>query len=114
MGIKSRLSLLTFLQFAVWGSYLVSLGQYLGSSGLGREIQWFYAVGGFAALFMPALMGAVADRYVQAQKLLGTSAGFFRLYAFLQSSFQMIQELLNSLINCSVSLVLARLTNDIV
>lgn len=72
MGIKFRLSLLTFLQFAVWGSYLVSLGQYLGSAGLGREIQWFYAVGGFAALFMPALMGAVADRYVQAQKLLGT------------------------------------------
>lgn len=72
MGIKSRLSLLTFLQFAVWGSYLVSLGQYLGSAGLGREIQWFYAVGGFAALFMPALMGAVADRYVPAQKLLGS------------------------------------------
>lgn len=71
MGIKFRLSLLTFLQFAVWGSYLVSLGQYLGSAGLGKEIQWFYAVGGFAALFMPALMGAVADRYVQAQKLLG-------------------------------------------
>lgn len=72
MGIKFRLSLLTFLQFAVWGSYLVSLGQYLGSVGLGREIQWFYAVGGFAALFMPALMGAVADRFVPAQKLLGT------------------------------------------
>lgn len=72
MGIKIRLSLLTFLQFAVWGSYLVSLGQYLGSAGLGREIQWFYAVSGFVALFMPALMGAVADRYVQAQKLLGT------------------------------------------
>lgn len=71
MGIKFRLSVLTFLQFAVWGSYLVSLGQYLGSSGLGRDIQWFYAVGGFVALFMPALMGAVADRYVQAQKLLG-------------------------------------------
>lgn len=80
MGIKFRLSLLTFLQFAVWGSYLVSLGQYLGSSGLGREIQWFYAVGGFAALFMPALMGAIADRYIQAQKLLGSchfiAAGF--------------------------------------
>lgn len=71
MGIRFRLSVLTFLQFAVWGSYLMSLGQYLGSSGLGREIQWFYAVGGFAALFMPALMGAVADRYVQAQRLLG-------------------------------------------
>ena len=70
MGIKFRLSLLTFLQFAVWGCYLVSLGQYLGAAGLGTSIQWFYAVGGFVALFMPALMGAVADRFVPAQSLL--------------------------------------------
>lgn len=69
--MKARLSILFFLQFAVWGSYLVSVGQYLGSAGLGADIQWFYAAGGFAALFMPALMGAVADRYIQAQRLLG-------------------------------------------
>lgn len=91
MGIKFRLSLLTFLQFAVWGSYLMSLGQYLGSSGLGRDIQWFYAVGGFAALFMPALMGAVADRYVQAQKLLAAchlaaAAFMFAAWAYGSSS----------------------------
>lgn len=63
--------MLTFLQFAVWGSYLVSLGQYLGSVGLGAEIRWFYAVGGFVALFMPALVGAIADRYLPAQATLG-------------------------------------------
>ena len=71
MGIKTRLSILTFLQFAVWGCYLVSLGQYLGAAGLGSGIPWFYAAGGFAALFAPALMGAVADRFVPAQRLLG-------------------------------------------
>ncbi len=90
MGIKFRLSLLIFLQFAVWGSYLVSLGQYLGSAGLGRQIQWFYAVGGFAALFMPALMGAVADRYIQAQKLLGSChfvAAAFMLAAWAYGAF---------------------------
>lgn len=90
MGIKFRLSLLTFLQFAVWGSYLVSLGQYLGSAGLGRDIQWFYAVGGFVALFMPALMGAVADRYVQAQKLLGSChlvAAAFMMAAWAYGAF---------------------------
>lgn len=90
MGIKVRLSLLTFLQFAVWGSYLVSLGQYLGSAGLGRDIQWFYAVGGFVALFMPALMGAVADRYIQAQKLLGCChllAAVFMLGAWAYGAF---------------------------
>lgn len=85
MGIKFRLALLIFLQFAVWGSYLVSLGQYLGSAGLGRDIQWFYAVGGFAALFMPALMGAVADRYIQAQKLLG--ACHFAAAAFMLAAW---------------------------
>lgn len=90
MGIKVRLSLLTFLQFAVWGSYLVSLGQYLGSAGLGRDIQWFYAVSGFVALFMPALIGAVADRYIQPQKLLGychLAAAFFMLAAWAYGSF---------------------------
>lgn len=68
--MKNRLSVLFFLQFAVWGTYLVSLGQYLGAAGMGSHIQWFYAVGGFAALFMPALAGAVADRYVSPQRLL--------------------------------------------
>lgn len=79
MGIKTRLSLLTFLQFAVWGCYLVSLGQYLGSAGLGMQIQWFYAVGGFVALFMPAVMGAVADRFVPAQRLLALCHGMAAL-----------------------------------
>ena len=75
MGIKTRLSILTFLQFAVWGCYLVSLGQYLGAAGLGVRIQWFYAAGGFVALFVPALMGAVADRFIPAQRLLGACHG---------------------------------------
>lgn len=69
--MKTRLSILFFLQFAVWGSYLVSLGQFLGSAGLGADIQWFYAAGGFVALFMPALAGTVADRYIAPQKVLG-------------------------------------------
>ncbi len=40
-GIKTRLAALSFLEFAVWGSYLVSLGLYLGSVGLGGYIFWF-------------------------------------------------------------------------
>jgi NHS family nucleoside permease-like MFS transporter/NHS family xanthosine MFS transporter len=70
MGITVRLSVLLFFQFAVWGCYLVSIGQYLGAAGLGAEIQWFYAVGGIAALFMPAIVGTIADRYVPAQLML--------------------------------------------
>ncbi|MBD5285465.1 MAG: nucleoside permease [Bacteroides sp.] len=69
---KIRLSFLSFMQFAVWGSYLICLGQFLGSAGLGTEISWFYAVGGFVSIFMPAIMGVVADRWIHAQRLLGT------------------------------------------
>ena len=68
---KIRLSILSFLQFAVWGSYLVCLGQYLGSAGLGTYISWFYAVVGFVSIFMPAVIGVIADKWVQGQKLLG-------------------------------------------
>ncbi|MDE6461081.1 MAG: MFS transporter, partial [Paramuribaculum sp.] len=50
-----RLSILNFLQFAVWGSYLVCLGQYLGPSGLGGDIAWFYSVQGLVSIFMPAI-----------------------------------------------------------
>ncbi|MBR5893471.1 MAG: MFS transporter [Bacteroidaceae bacterium] len=69
-NIKIRLMLLSFLQFAVWGAYLTSMGRYLGSVGLGERIGWFYAVLGIVSIFMPATMGIIADRWVPAQKLL--------------------------------------------
>lgn len=68
---KIKLAVLSFIQFAVWGSYLISLGQYLGSAGLGADISIFYAVGGFVSIFMPALIGIIADRWIQGQRLLG-------------------------------------------
>ncbi|WP_303332105.1 MFS transporter [uncultured Muribaculum sp.] len=68
---KIRLSILSFLQFAVWGSYLVCLGQYLGPAGLGSDIAWFYSVVGFVSIFMPAVIGVIADRWIPGQKLLG-------------------------------------------
>ena len=69
--IKYKLALLNFLQFAVWGSYLVCIGNYLGSAGLGEDIAWFYSVQGIVSIFMPAIVGIVADRWMPAQKLLG-------------------------------------------
>ena len=68
--IKFRLIGMSFLQFAVWGAYLISMGTYLFSAGMGDKIGYFYAMQGVVALFMPALMGIVADRWIQAQKLL--------------------------------------------
>ncbi len=59
-----------FLEYAVWGAYLCSMGGYLASVGLGAEIRWFYCVQGIVALFMPALVGAVADRWMEGRSLL--------------------------------------------
>ncbi len=69
-GIKTRLTLMNFLEFAVWGSYLTSMGGFLAKVGLQEYIGWFYAVQGIVSLFMPALIGIVADRFMNAQKVL--------------------------------------------
>ena len=65
-----RLVGMSFLQFAVWGAYLISMGGYLFNAGMGDKIGYFYAMQGVVSLFMPALMGIVADRWIPAQKLL--------------------------------------------
>ena len=82
MNLKVRLALMNFLEFAVWGAYLTCMGNYLGKAGLGEQIAWFYAIQGIVSIFMPTLMGIVADKYVQPQRLLGIChllAGFFML-----------------------------------
>ena len=71
MNLKFRLSLMNFLEFAVWGAYLTCMGNYLGTAGLGEQISWFYALQGIVSIFMPTLMGIVADKYIQPQRLLG-------------------------------------------
>lgn len=70
MNLKVRLTILSFLEFAVWGAYLTSMGGYLASVGLGTYIGYFYSIQGFVSLLMPALMGIVADRWMQAQKVM--------------------------------------------
>lgn len=62
---------MNFLEFAVWGAYLVSMGMFLAGAGFADKIGLFYATQGFVSLFMPAIIGIVADRWVPAQKMLG-------------------------------------------
>ena len=69
-NVKLRLIVMNFLEYAVWGAYLTSMGRYLATHGLGTHIGIFYSIQGIVSLFMPALIGIVADRWVQAQKLL--------------------------------------------
>lgn len=79
-SLQLRLILMNFLEFAVWGAYLTSMGRYLGSHGLGANIGWFYSVQGIVSLFMPALMGIVADRWMPAQKVLSLCHGLAGLF----------------------------------
>jgi nucleoside transporter len=91
---------MNFLQFAVWGAYLTSMSRYLGPAGLGSHIGIFYSVQGIVSIFMPAVMGIVADRWVPAQKLLGMShllaalfmaaAGLYGLHGGAQISFPIL------------------------
>ncbi len=71
---------MNFLEFAVWGAYLTSLGRYLGNIGLGPQIKWFFAMQGIVSIFMPALMGILADKYIQAQKVLSLCHGLAGLF----------------------------------
>ncbi len=73
MNIKYRLIIMNFLQYAVWGAWLISFGGYLSGKldFTGTEIGSFYATMGIASLFMPAITGIIADKWIPAQKLLG-------------------------------------------
>ena len=84
MNLKVRLTIMNFLEFAVWGAYLTSMGSYLVNVGMAENIGWFYSVQGIVSLFMPALVGIVADRWMQGQKVLSLChflAGGFMLAA---------------------------------
>ena len=78
--ITLKLILMNFLEFAVWGAYLTSLGRYLGQIGLGPQIKWFFAMQGIVSIFMPTLMGIVADRKIEAQKVLSLCHGLAGIF----------------------------------
>ena len=69
MNIKQRLVILSFLQFFIWGSWLISTGGYLFSLGFkGIEIGSVYSTLGIASLFMPAILGIVAEQTISKDK----------------------------------------------
>ena len=78
--VTIKLVAMLFLEFAVWGAYLTSLGRYLGNIGLGSQIKWFFAMQGIVSIFMPTLMGIVADKKMEAQKVLSMCHGFAGLF----------------------------------
>ncbi len=73
MGIKQRLTILSFLEFFIWGSWLITIGAYwFQNKGWGgAEFGAIFSTMGISAVFMPALTGIIADRWINAEKLLG-------------------------------------------
>lgn len=73
MNIKSKLTVMSFLQFFIWGSWLITFGNYWFSTKgwSGTEFGVIFSTMGIASLFMPTLTGIIADRWVNAEKLYG-------------------------------------------
>lgn len=72
-SLQARLTVMNFLEFFVWGSWLISLGGYLivTLKFTGSQVGSIYATMGIASLFMPAIMGIIADRWINAERMLG-------------------------------------------
>lgn len=100
---------MSFLQFAVWGAYLTSMGNYLASIGMASKIGLFYAMQGIVSIILPAVMGIIADRWIPVQRLLGychglaagfiIAAGYYGMTMGSQAEFSV----LFSLYSCSVA-----------
>ena len=70
-SIRLRLSLMMFLQYAVWGAWFVPFATYLTRNGLGDLVGTIYSAQGWAAIAAPLFVGAIADRYYSAEKVMG-------------------------------------------
>lgn len=73
MSIKTRLTVLSFLEFFIWGSWLITIGPYWfqNKQWSGSDFAAIFSTMGLSAIFMPAIIGIIADRYVNAERLLG-------------------------------------------
>lgn len=88
MSIKIRLIVMNFLQFFVWGAWLISLGGYMivTLKFTGVEVGSIFSTMGIASLFMPAIMGIISDRFYNAERVLGACHIFGALLLLLAST----------------------------
>lgn len=70
-AVGPRLSVMMFLQFFIWGSWYVTVGNYMAAMGMAESIGWAYTVGPIAAIISPFFLGMVADRYFATERVLG-------------------------------------------
>src|SRR5712691_10972212 len=70
-GTRTRLSVMMFLQFFIWGAWYTTIGNYMAAHGMASLTQWPYTVNPVAAIVAPFFLGLVADRYFATERVLG-------------------------------------------
>jgi nucleoside transporter len=74
MAIRLRLSVMNFLEFAIWGAWFVVLGQYLNSLQFsGKQIGSIYATMSLGAIISPMIVGGIADKYFASEYVMAIS-----------------------------------------
>ncbi|MEN9487808.1 MAG: Major facilitator superfamily Symporter family, nucleoside permease [Bacteroidota bacterium] len=73
MNVKNRLTIMSFLQFFVWGAWLITVGNYWFATKQwsGAEFGAIFSTLGLSSILMPALTGIIADKWINAEKLYG-------------------------------------------
>ncbi|AOW09957.1 nucleoside permease [Flavobacterium gilvum] len=88
-SIRIKLSLMMFLEFFIWGAWFVTLGTFLGNNlkASGSETAAIFSTQSWGAIIAPFIIGLIADRYFNAEKILGILhlAGAFLMYQMYQS-----------------------------
>lgn len=89
-SIQFQLSLMMFLEFFIWGGWFVTMGTFLGSnlSASGGETAMAYSTQSWGAIIAPFIIGLIADRYFNAEKILGVLhlVGAVLMYLMAQST----------------------------
>ena len=88
--IRIKLSVMMFLEFFIWGAWFVTLGTFLGNNlkASGSETAAVFSTQSWGAIIAPFIIGLIADRYFNAEKILGLLhlAGAFLMYQMYQST----------------------------
>lgn len=69
-AVGTRLSIMMFLEFFLWGAWFVTIGNYMKAHGMESNIPWAYSVGPIAAIISPFFLGMVADRFFATERVL--------------------------------------------
>ena len=84
MNIKLRLTVMSFLQFFVWGAWLITIATYFFTNKMGTGVQFgaIFSTLALSSLFMPAITGIIADKWMDAEKLYGILHILYGLFLF--------------------------------